>query len=239
MARIVRGKKARGFLPRWLVVLIVGLIGISGLLYLRVSIVDQYYRYRYQDFDRDGIANWRDADMDGDGIDNFEDDDANGNGKENTVDIVRAARDMISRVYDIPGGIGLTFGDRLGLMNEADVALVACGRAGLFLQQLFNNQHDNATASNREIDRILYRKTDLLLSRLSAHGYAYDAYNLPEPGDLVFFNTGYLGVITSLSDTGVFKCVIALASQVQVVELSATDLKAKGHRIRCYAQIAP
>ncbi len=236
MAATMRGKKSRGFLPRWVVVLLAGSVGLAALIYLRVAIVDQYYSYRYADLDRDGVPNWRDQDMDGDGIDNFEDDDANGNGTPNAEDIVAAARDMVGRLYDVAGGLGLTFGDRLGLMNEADVPLVAMGKAGLFLEQLFNTPDEGAGTDE---DMAKYRDTETLMSRLVVQGFLYDAYNLPMPGDVVFFKDGYAGIVTDIDDQDVFKVVVALADKVSVVEVTSEHLQAEGHHVRCYGQLVP
>ena len=240
MARRTRGgTAARGAVPKWLVVLLLGAVGVTSLGYLRVAMVNQYYSYRYEDRDRDGVPNWLDEDMDGDGIPNVEDTDANGNGTPNAEDVVAAAREMVGRIYDIPGGMGLKFGDRLGLMNSADVLLVAVGKAGVFIEQVGTARYDPADEADAQPDIAELRDTTILLSRLRAAQYLVDPFYEPIPGDLVFFKDGYAGVVTEIDAQGGFKCVVALGELAKVVELTSKQLSAKGHLVRCHAQFVP
>ncbi len=183
-------------------------VGLTTLVVVTQHVYNPPYRTLLGDADRDGIVNVSDPDMDGDGQANINDLDADNDGKSNTLEVMEYAERFVDVWQDPTNGGLLQVPIRVGFITNSDVARLLLSSAGVMLSQAMKedyqlNPSDYASAPQHDdFDRTNQNVYAWLLHNKRLETGAAMAQGREQIGDIVFFESGRVAVVTGFDTSG-------------------------------------
>jgi len=224
---------AKQHLKNFVKVLVTLALVLGVIVGYRYSMYRQFYEYRYQDKDMDGVADYMDIDMDGDGINNDEDDDANGNETPNLDEILNAMNELAQANYS-----GLPFGEFMkGFMktmrffDNVDAVLIPYEKAGIYLG--LEPGVSGPGSINSAMD---------LYNFIESHGRFYKIgrrSDFPAIGDIAFFGPDFCALVAQV-DQDTFTVVMLVCERDTGMSLATLEkIQNNGHTLTEYGALSP
>lgn len=162
------------------------------------------------DLDGDGLMNYIDTDIDGDGILNIDDLDPDADNMHTVEEIIRNSEDFFGVWHDPTDGGLIHIPIRLGLINNEDVVIRLFNDSGIFIKtEMMHDYVDNPEGYViAPEDKDFSRNSENIANWLK-HIDRYEEASIPgfdvqdtRIGDILFFENGYVTVMTGVSNTG-------------------------------------
>lgn len=184
----------------------------------------------YGDEDADGIANYDDRDIDGDGVSNIDDLDADNDGEANTQEIIENVEDFSTSLYDPTNGGFLQIPLRMGLLTTNDSVRRIYQTVGIFIGTEMHADYDmNPEGYVTNPEESHFDSTPENIRVWLDHRGKLEVGDAIERGcdqigDVVFFESGHVAVISGYETGGSAPYVFDVDSEEGVAERALSSV---------------
>lgn len=210
-AAIVLFSKSKKQRLQWTAILaVVFMLILFGLHYANQHVHHENLAEYPTDLDSDGLMNYIDTDIDGDGILNIDDLDPDADNMHTVEEIIRHSEDFFGVWHDPTDGGLIHIPIRLGLINNEDVIMRLYNDSGIFIktEMMWDYVANPEGYVIPPEDKNFARHPDNIanwLKHINRYENATDThFDLKDTriGDILFFENGYVTVMTGVSSTG-------------------------------------